>query len=133
MKYTFQDKEQIEYNIPLITRSSNLGIGLIWFFVCPFTGKVCRKVHLINGRFRHRSALPRLMYQNQIEAKKWREWNRIFANDFTIYTELYSKYFKRYYKGKMTKRFARLSKKIEETENNFNADEYLKLFKSYKN
>lgn len=73
------------------------------------------------------------MYQNRIESKKWRDWNRIFAKDFTIYTELYSKYFKRYYKGKMTKRFARLSKKIEETENNFNADEYLKLFKSYKN
>ncbi|UFK98822.1 hypothetical protein [Kaistella faecalis] len=75
------------------------------------------------------------MYQIQIESKKWREWNRIFAKDFNdkLHAELYSKYFKRYYNGKMTKRFARISKKIQETENNFNADEYLKLFKSYKN
>ena len=75
------------------------------------------------------------MYQNQIESKKWREWNRIFAKDFNddVYTELYSKNFKRYYNGKMTKRFARISKKLQEIENNFNPDEYLKLFKSFKN
>ncbi len=133
--YTFNNTEKIRYDIQLITRQSNLGTGLIWFFVCPYTGKVCRKLHLIKGYFKHRSALPGLMYQIQIESKKWREWNRIFAKDFNdkLHAELYSKYFKRYYNGKMTKRFARISKKIQETENNFNADEYLKLFKSYKN
>lgn len=129
--YTFNKTEKVFYNIQLITRPSNLGTGLLWFFVCPFTGKVCRKLHLINGYFKHRSALPGLMYQNQIESKKVREWNRIFAKDFNddVYTELYSKNFKRYYNGKMTKRFARISKKLQEMENNFNADEYLKLFK----
>lgn len=129
--YTFNSTEKINYEIQLITRPSNLGTGLLWFFVCPFTGKVCRKLHLINGYFKHRSALPGLMYQNQIESKKWREWNRIFAKDFNddVYTELYSKNFKRYYNGKMTKRFARISKELQERENNFNTDEYFKLIK----
>jgi len=72
------------------------------------------------------------MYQKQIESKKWRSWNTIFAKDFNdeVYKELYSKYFKRFYWGKMTKRFARISKKLQETEN-FDADEYLNLFKSF--
>ena len=133
LDYTFNGTEQINYEIQLITRPSNLGTGLLWFFVCPFTGKVCRKLHLINGYFKHRSALPGLMYQNQIEPKKWREWNKIFAKDFNddVYTELYSKNFKRYYNGKMTKRFARLTNKLKKTEQ-FDPREYLKLFKGYK-
>ena len=129
--YTFRNTEKINYDIELITRPSNLGTGLLWFFVCPFTGKVCRKLHLINGFFKHRSALPGLMYQNQIESKKWREWNRIFAKDFNddVYTELYSKNFKRYYNGKMTKRFARISKKLQEIENT-DPNDYLKILKA---
>ena len=129
--YTFRNTEKINYDIELITRPSNLGTGLLWFFVCPFTGKVCRKLHLINGYFKHRYALPGLMYQNQIESKKWREWKRIFAKDFNddVYTELYSKNFKRYYNGKMTKRFARISKKLQEIEN-ADPNDYLKILKA---
>lgn len=132
LDYTFNSTEQINYEIELITRPSNLGTGLIWFFVCPYTGRVCRKLHLINGYFKHRSALPGLMYQRQIESKKWREWNRIFANEFNdhIRAELYSKYFKKFYRGKITKRYARISKKLQETDK-FNADDYLSLFKSF--
>jgi len=132
LDYTFNGTEQINYDIQLITRPSNLGTGLLWFFICPYTGKVCRKLHLINGYFKHRSALPGLMYQNQIEPKKWREWNKIFAKDFNddVYTELYSKNFKRYYNGKMTKRFARLTNKLKKTEQ-FDPREYLKLFKGF--
>lgn len=133
LDYTFNGTEHINYDIQLITRPSNLGTGLLWFFVCPFTGKVCRKLHLINGYFKHRSALPGLMYQNQIESKKWREWNRIFAKDFNddLYKELYSKNLKPMYKGKITKRFARLTNKLKKTEQ-FDPREYLKLFKGYK-
>lgn len=133
LDYTFNSTEQINYEIQLITRPSNLGTGLLWFFVCPFTGKVCRKLHLINGYFKHRSALPGLMYQNQIEPKKWREWNKIFAKDFNddLYRELYSKHLKPMYNGKITKRFARLTKKLKKTEE-FDHREYLKLFKGYK-
>ena len=122
--YTFRNTEKINYDIELITRPSNLGAGLLWFFVCPYTGKVCRKLHLINGYFKHRSALQDLMYQNQLESKRWREWNKMYAGKFNdhIYEELYSKYFKRYYKGKMTKRFSRIVKKLQKS-GNFNFED----------
>lgn len=114
LDYTHNETNKINYKIQIISRPSNLGIGLIWFFVCPFTGKVCRKLHLINGYFQHRTANPYLMYSKQIESKKWREWNRAFAHEYNdnFYDELYSRYFKKYYKGKITKRYARLLKKI---------------------
>ena len=116
--YTFRDDEKINYEIKLITRPSNLGTGLLWFFVCPFTGRVCRKLHLINGYFKHRSALPGLMYQNQIESKKMRDCKRILTKDFNdeLYKEFYRKHLKPMYKGKITKRFARLTKKLNEAE-----------------
>lgn len=124
LDYTYNNTEKINYQIQVITRPSNLGAGLLWFFVCPYTGKVCRKLHLINGYFKHRSALQDLMYQNQLESKRWREWNKIYAGEFNdhIYTELYSKYFKRYYKGKMTKRFSRIVKKLQKS-GNFNFED----------
>lgn len=64
------------------------------------------------------------MYQNQLQSKKWREWNKLFAGEFNdhIFTELYSKYFKRYYKGKMTKRFSRIVKKLQKL-GNFNIED----------
>ena len=132
--YTFNSTEKINYKIPLITRPSNLGSGFLWFFVCPFTGKVCRKLHLINGYFKHRSALRGLIYQKQIESKKWRYWTNKFAHEFNdeLYSELYSPYFKRYYAGKLTKRYARIKKKLQEREN-IDRNEYLKLFESFKN
>lgn len=115
LDYTFNKTENINYKVRLIKRPSNLGTGFIWFFVCPFTGKVCRKLHLINGYFQHRTALMGAMYQTQLQSKKWREWNKYFENDF-IYNELYSKNFKKTYKGKPTKKFLRLSKKIKQSE-----------------
>ena len=129
LDYTYNNTEKINYQIQLITRPSNLGKGLIWFFVCPYTGKVCRKLHLINGYFKHRSALSGIMYKSQIESKKWREWSKIFKGDFDdkIYSELYSKGFKKFYAGKMTKRYLRICKKINESEN-FDFREFYKMF-----
>ena len=117
--YIHNKTESIKYKIQLISRPSNLGTGLIWFFVCPFTGKVCRKLHLINGYFKHRTANPGLMYSKQLESKKWREWTGIFGSEFNddLYRELYGKYFKPFYNGKITKRHARILKKIEKHEN----------------
>lgn len=115
LEYTLNSDRKINYQIKLISKTSNLGVGLVWFFLCPFTGRYCRKLHLINGYFQHRTANPYIMYEKQIEPKIWRIWNKQFASEINehLYFELYRKYFKRYYKGKITKRFARLSKKLE--------------------
>ena len=46
------------YKILLTSIPSNLGKGVVWYFICPFTWKRCRKLHLLDERFMHRSALP---------------------------------------------------------------------------
>lgn len=128
LDYTFDRTEKKRYDVRLITRPSNLGNGLLWFFLCPFTGRVCRKLHLINGDFKHRSSLPGLLYEKQLESKRCRSWHRMYAGEFCgdLYSELFSKYFKKYYQGKITKRFARISKKLQAIEN-CSEDEFLKL------
>ena len=130
LDYTHNNTNEINYRIQLITRPSNLGTGLLWFFVCPFTNKVCRKLHLINGYFQHRTANPHLMYSDQIECKRWRKWNKTFAHEYNdgLYDELYGKHFKPYYKGKITKRYARLLKRMEQR-NNIKLPDFLKEFR----
>jgi hypothetical protein len=108
--------EPINYRINLERKNSNLGKGIIWYFVCPRTGKLCRKLYLNNGYFLHRTASKNLMYSKQIESKKFRNLNKVFGACFEldeVYTELYKKYFKSHYKGKPTKRFLKLKNKID--------------------
>lgn len=114
VQYTLNQEQKINYQIELISKLSNLGKGLVWFFVCPFTGQYCRKLHFINGYFQHRTANPHLMYEKQIEPKIWRQWNKAFGAEFNdhLFMELHSKYFKRFYNGNITKRYARISKKL---------------------
>ncbi|MDV3472078.1 hypothetical protein CMU02_11870 [Elizabethkingia anophelis] len=116
--YKYRDTDKINYTAQLITRQSNLGKGKLWFFVCPNTGKVCRKLHLINGYFVHRSINPNLMYEKQLESKKMREWSKRFGIllDENVYSQLYSKHFKKYYRRKPTKRYLKLIQKIRQRE-----------------
>lgn len=116
--YTFRNTEKINYDIELITRPSNLGTGLLWFFVCPHTGVICRKLHFISGYFLHRTAGSNLMYESQIKSKKWREWDKTFGlyyrDDYN--NEVNKKYYKCFYKGKITKRYKkylRLQRKLD--------------------
>jgi hypothetical protein len=108
--------EPKRYRVNLVSRLSNLGKGEVWFFVCPSTGRLCRKLYLNGGYFLHRTASSGLMYAKQIESKKFRSLTRIF-DAFTVpdevYDELYNKYFKTHYNGKPTKRYLRLQKRID--------------------
>jgi hypothetical protein len=108
------------YDIQLTALPSNLGKGKVWCFLCPYTGKRCRKLHLIDEKFIHRSALPSGMYSKQTQSKKWRQMEKVcgcyFKSD-NLYSELYSKHFKKYYKGKPTKRYLKLMYDIAKAEN----------------
>lgn len=118
------------YQVPLITLPSNLGVGYVWYFVCPFTNKRCRKLHLIDERFMHRSAIPSGMYSTQTQTKKWRQLEKVYGSYFDsekYFEELHSKHFKTHYNGKPTKRYLKLLEKINETEN-FSAEEIEKLY-----
>lgn len=107
--------EPRKYKVKLICKSSNLGKGKIWYFLCPNTNKLCRKLILYGGYFLHRTAFKNLMYAKQIESKKWRaltsSFEKIFIPD-EVSVMRYKKYFKTHYKGKPTKMFLKLEQRI---------------------
>ncbi len=111
--------EPINYKVNIESTPSNLGKGVIQYFVCPRTGKYCRKLYLHNSYFLHREAFNGLFYQNQIESKKNRSlfkvFNRIMLPD-EVYQERYKKYFKTHYNGIPTKKYLNLENKIRTAE-----------------
>lgn len=110
-----QDGEIINYNVNIISIPSNLGKGQILYFVCPNTGKRCRKLFHCSKYFLHREAFNYLYYEKQIESKKTRELHSIFDRAFLkdeVYEEQYKKHFKTHYNGKPTKRYQKLMNKI---------------------
>ena len=116
--------------IQLVSLPSNLGKGRVWYFICPFTKKRCRKLHLINERFMHRSNLPSGMYECQTKSKKWRQIESVYGEYFegdNYYSELYSKHFKKFYNGKPTKKYIKLMRKIKRYES-YSVDEIQNLF-----
>lgn len=107
------------YKVGLELIQSNLGKGKVIYFVCPFTKRRCRKLHLIDEKFIHRSALINGMYETQTYPKKWRSLKGSFDSCFVLeecYLEIYSKHFKTHYNGKPTKRYLNLLKKIQYAE-----------------
>lgn len=71
--------EPKRYKVKLTTMNSNIGGGKIWFFVCPFTNKRCRKLYLGSDYFAHRTAYTG-MYSSQTESKFYRRLSKIFRN-----------------------------------------------------
>jgi len=113
------NKTDHNYNIHLEAIPSNLGKGEVWYFICPFTGKRCRKLHLIKEKFMHRSALASGMYSKQTHSKKWRQMEKVYGSYFDrdkLYEELYSKNFTKYYNGKPTKRYLRILTELKKTD-----------------
>jgi hypothetical protein len=107
----------INYRVNLVTSPSNLGRGVIWFFVCPVTGKRCRKLYLAGNHFYHRTAY-RGMYEKQAQSKKYRNLEKVFGSFEVdnLYKQLYKKNFKKTYAGKPTRKYIRLSNKIDKAE-----------------
>ena len=118
LDYSFRDEPR-KYKVDLVTKPSNLGNGKIWYFVCPKTKKLCRKLYLQSGYFLHRTAIKSNMYESQTKSKYSRFLDAHFGAYFDLdklYTELYSKNFKKTYKGKPTKRYLKLMQKIKQAE-----------------
>lgn len=115
LSYTYKGNS-IKNIIRTVFRPSNLGKGKILFFVCPKTGKRCRKLYSVEGHFYHRAAFRGCMYEKQTESKKYRYYDKAFGDEFRYekwYNELHSPYFKKSYAGKPTKRYLKLSRKME--------------------
>jgi hypothetical protein len=114
--YTY-NSNPIKNRVQLTSKTSNLGKGKIWYFVCSQTGKHCRKLCLIGGYFVHRTAFGGIMYDKQIESKTTRAFAKVFSSGFIVddcYSQLNKKYFKKHYNGKLTKRYKHLMNKLKQ-------------------
>lgn len=110
LNYKYFD-ESIKYRINLVSIPSNLGKGIIWYFLCPETKKRCRKLYLISGYFLHREAFNGCMYKSQAQSKNYRYLNKSISSYLKsdeLYEKLYSKHFKKFYRGKPTKEYQKI-------------------------
>jgi len=113
------DKTPINYRIQLVTIPSNLGKGVVWFFICPRTGRRCRKLHCADTYFCHRSAFRGCMYDCQTKSKYYRNLDKRLGAYFKtdrLYEQLYEKHFKKNYAGKPTKKYLRIMEQIQQAE-----------------
>ena len=109
----------IKYKINLVSIPTNISKGVIWFFICPRTGKRCRKLYLVGSHFYHREAFMGCMYEKQTYSHKkrmlFKSFEKVFATE-NVYEQVYSKHFKSQYAGKPTKRYLKLLKKLNNPE-----------------
>lgn len=98
------DGQQIE----LTKKPSNLGRGHVWYFICPATGKQCRKMYFFDGGFHSRHAMEGVLYKSQTRSKLDRmavpapdDWPSSRPTE---------------YAGKLTKPYARHLKQIERSD-----------------
>ena len=118
LTYNFREEPR-KYKVALVAVPSNLGKGKVWYFVCPYTDKRCRKLYSIGGYFYHRCAFSGAMYETQTYSKKWRQIEKLYGAYFDYekyYKQLHSKHFTKFYKGKPTKRYLKLLEKLKQAE-----------------
>jgi hypothetical protein len=92
-------------HIEILLEPSNLGIGNVWFMICPFTDKKARKLVLWNGYFVHQSYIPNLHYKRQTENALQRtslKWIRRMLEYQDIEKRQRQAYYKPTYNGKST-------------------------------
>ena len=100
------DGQPVDYTVYLRWKRSNLSPDTehgYYYFVCPITGKLCRKLYLYDGRFVSRGAFNPL-YKQQTKSHSYRN-NPLFALlDLEIKIEQIEtdRYRREYYNGKIT-------------------------------
>lgn len=118
LDYKYRDEPR-NYKVRLVSMPSNLGKGVILYFLCPYTNKRCRKLYSIGGYFLHREAFNDCMYETQIQSKWCRQLDKTLGAYFRtdeLYSQLYQKHFKKTYAGKPTKRYLRIMEQIQKAE-----------------
>ena len=106
----------IKYQVRLVSINSNLGKGEVWYFICSRTGKRCRKLYLVSTYFYHLSAFKGCYYEKQTYSRSNRNLYKSFELVFgteKLYEQLYSKHFKKRYRGKETARYRKLIEKLK--------------------
>ena len=108
-KYNGQPRK---YRVALVSAASNLGIGRILYFVCPSTGRRCRKLYCVDGWFLHRTAFRDCCYKQQTYSKSLRALHTlIFPKDMELIDKLRT--CRETYNGKPTRRFVNIMLRLE--------------------
>lgn len=114
--------EPVREQIRLMFKHSNLdreGSAGYYYFVCPVTGKYCRKLYIVNGRFVSRSAF-RPLYPQQVKSKKQRRQARLI--DLILEQDRIADEARRpkaFYRGKPTPRHLRAERVAEKLRRHF--------------
>jgi hypothetical protein len=87
-------KEQF---VEIIFQPSNLGIGDVWYFCCPVSGRKCRKLVLWQGKFVHQSSIENHFYREQTETSPERT-SKKWIRRYKRYQDLTKQQMKPYYK-----------------------------------
>jgi hypothetical protein len=106
-------------SIEITTIPSNLGIGQIPYFICPEHRKSARILFLYNGLFLSRHAIGGALYREQTYSKTFRRITTVLKPRYglsSLYEEINSPYFKKYYRNNPTKNYLRIINKIAEIE-----------------
>lgn len=101
LEYRINGKAKEQY-IDLSFEPSNLGVGEVWYFICPQTEKRCRKLVLWNGKFIHQSCIQNLYYKQQTESNTERvsfKWIRKHRKYLELVKKQEQKYYKPMYAG----------------------------------
>lgn len=118
LDYTYNGEPR-RYQIQLVSRPSNLGKGRVWYFLCPSTKQLCRKLYSISGYFLHRKAFTGCMYDSQIQSKVYRGFGKVLGYSLKVeklHEQLNRKHFKKTYAGKPTKKYLRIMAQIRKSE-----------------
>lgn len=112
LAYNTTNGEERQQAIWLRWQSSNLNIEGYYYFVCPVTGRSCRKLYFVDGRFISRFAFKAL-YEAQTRSHAQRKsiW-RFLASVSELENLAEQPHRKRTYKGKLTP-YARKVQKID--------------------
>lgn len=110
--YYSSDKTDIDYKVKIIGIPSNLGKGYNYYFVCPFSFKLCKILYKAYGShyFKSRYAYKYPIYYECQKCSK-REY---FMSRYFNFKDRYDKFsesnIREFYKGKKTKSYLKLEK-----------------------
>lgn len=105
LKYTIvSTNEAIQQHIDMVTIPSNLGAGVLYYFICPYTGNRVRTLYMAAGSkyFKSRKAysMP-ILYRSQCHSR-YDRWNERYWKLQHQIEQLTSKGYTHTYNGKLT-------------------------------
>ena len=104
------EKFSIKYGLWIIGEPSNLGNGTVYFFICPFKKKFCRRLLMGYGSryYKCREAYNHRIYYALQLSSRLDKHNDIYWRLERRLEKLYVKHPKEHYRGKPTKASLRL-------------------------